>query len=83
MRVRSTRLTISKRLSTPGGVRVHDEYAIAELALNDAKHMLDSRAHLAEPVIAGMLAGRQPAAGFGLLLHRPESYGGIWVTTFG
>src|SRR4051794_13121485 len=32
--------------------------AIAELALNDAKHMLDSRAHLAEPVIAGTLASR-------------------------
>src|SRR5215203_3496396 len=46
--------------------------AIAELALNDAKHMLDSRAHLAEPVIAGTLASRQPAAGFGYLLHRPE-----------
>src|SRR3954469_15517176 len=46
--------------------------AIAELALNDAKHMLDSCAHLAEPVIAGTLASRQPAAGFGFLLHRPE-----------
>src|SRR4029079_10300059 len=46
--------------------------AIAELALNDTKHMLDFRAHLAEPVIAGTLASRQPAAGFGLLLHRPE-----------
>src|SRR4051812_15264709 len=46
--------------------------AIAELAFNDAKHMLDSRAHLAEPVIAGTLASRQPAAGFGFLLHRPE-----------
>src|SRR5258705_13591030 len=46
--------------------------AIAELALHDTKHMLDFRAHLAEPVIAGTLAGRQPAAGSGLLLHRPE-----------
>src|SRR4051794_28470724 len=35
-------------------------------------HVLDFRAHLAEPIIAGTLAGRQPAAGFGLLLHRPE-----------
>src|SRR3954453_3234527 len=35
--------------------------AIAELALNDAKHMLDSRAHLAEPVIAGTLASRRTA----------------------
>src|ERR1700704_2986605 len=26
----------------------------------------------AEPMIAGTLAGRQPAPGFGLLLHRPE-----------
>jgi hypothetical protein len=34
--------------------------------------MLDFRAHLAEPMIASTLAGRQPAAGFGLLLHRPE-----------
>ena len=41
--------------------------AIAELALHDTKHMLDFRAHLAEPMIAGTLAGRQPAAGFGLL----------------
>src|SRR3954451_23420644 len=46
--------------------------AVAELALNDTEHMLDFRAHLAEPMIAGTLAGRQPAAGFGLLLHRPE-----------
>src|SRR3954470_13288470 len=46
--------------------------SIAELALNDTKHMLDFRAHLAEPVIAGTLAGRLPAAGFGLVLHRPE-----------
>src|SRR3954464_2080510 len=46
--------------------------AVAELALHDTKHMLDFRAHLAEPVIAGTLAGRQPAAGSGLLLHRPE-----------
>ena len=42
--------------------------SIAELALNDTKHMLDFRAHLAEPMIAGTLAGRQPAAGFGLLV---------------
>src|SRR4051794_40479125 len=34
--------------------------------------MLDFRAHLADPTIARTLAGRQPAAGFGLLLHRPE-----------
>ena len=34
--------------------------AIAELALHDTKHMLDFRAHLAEPAIAGTLAGRQP-----------------------
>src|SRR3954449_10341771 len=39
------------------------------------KHMLDFRAHFAEPIIAGTLAGRQPAAGFGLLLHRPEHAG--------
>src|SRR6478752_3698677 len=45
---------------------------VAELALHDTKHMLDFRAHLAEPMIAGTLAGRQPAAGFGLLLHRPK-----------
>src|SRR4051794_21506946 len=30
--------------------------AIAELALHDTKHMLDFRAHLAEPMIAGTLA---------------------------
>src|SRR3954452_4920878 len=34
--------------------------------------MFDFRAHLAEAMVAGPLAGRQPAAGFGLLLHRPE-----------
>jgi hypothetical protein len=33
--------------------------------------MLDFRTHLAEPVIEGTLAGRQPASGFGLLLQRP------------
>jgi hypothetical protein len=43
--------------------------AIAELALNDTKHMLDFRAHLAEAMIASTLAGRQRAAGFGLLLR--------------
>src|SRR4051812_18752365 len=32
--------------------------SIAELALHDTKHMLDFRAHLAEPIIAGTLAGR-------------------------
>src|SRR4029077_3920358 len=40
--------------------------AIAELALHDTKHVLDFRAHFAQPMIAGTLAGRQPAAGFGL-----------------
>src|SRR4051812_42274689 len=34
--------------------------------------MLDFRAHVAEPVIAGTLADRQPAARSGLFLHRPE-----------
>jgi hypothetical protein len=33
--------------------------AIAELALQGTKHMLDICAHLAEPVIAGTLAGGQ------------------------
>ena len=47
-------------------------FSIAELALNDTKYMLDFRAHLADPTIARTLAGRQPAAGFGLLLHRPR-----------
>src|SRR5258705_8624658 len=46
--------------------------AIAELALHDTKHMLDFRAHLAEPMIASTLAGRHPAPGFGLLPHRPK-----------
>ena len=36
---------------------------VAELALHDTKHMLDFRAHLADPMIARTLAGRQPAAG--------------------
>src|SRR3954468_545324 len=46
--------------------------SMPDLPPHDTKHMLDLRAHLAEPMIAGTLAGRPPAAGFGLLLHRPK-----------
>ena len=45
----------------------------AKARLHETNHMLDFRAQLAEPMIAGTLAGRQPAAGFGVLFHRPRA----------
>src|SRR3954465_5183270 len=44
--------TAAPRGPVLGGAAVKP-LGIAELALNEPKHMLDSRAHLAEPVIAG------------------------------